>query len=310
MMWGLIGLFVMFSVWGIVKFAQGVFGIQGDNVITVPNLRFGLQGAQTTSGGLFSTGDGASTGITAAGIANQAQAEQLYNYCIQNGGLTGACQTAANNALANSNNLFSTGGNAATGISSAGGVANKAQADQLYNYCVRNGGADAACRNAANNALQSNFTNGTPSLPSRNSGTVTASANPTDYSSCMSIPGNTEQECTAIYGNSNYGNSNPGTVTASANPTDYSSCMSIPGNTEEECAAIYGNSNYGNSNPGTVTASANPTDYSSCMSISGNTEQECTAIYSSPNQTGGSSGVQTAADGTLLYNCGSDYCSG
>ncbi len=40
MMWGLIGLFVMFSVWGIIKFAQGVFGIQGENTIIVPTLDF------------------------------------------------------------------------------------------------------------------------------------------------------------------------------------------------------------------------------------------------------------------------------
>ena len=40
MMWGLIGLFVMFSVWGIIKFAQGVFGIQGENTIMVPDLQF------------------------------------------------------------------------------------------------------------------------------------------------------------------------------------------------------------------------------------------------------------------------------
>ncbi len=40
MMWGLIGLFVMFSVWGIIKFAQGVFGIQGENTIIVPDLQF------------------------------------------------------------------------------------------------------------------------------------------------------------------------------------------------------------------------------------------------------------------------------
>lgn len=40
MLWGLIALFVMFSVWGIITFVQGVFEIKGQNTITIPNVRF------------------------------------------------------------------------------------------------------------------------------------------------------------------------------------------------------------------------------------------------------------------------------
>ncbi len=47
MLWGLIALFVMFSVWGIIKFAQGVFKIQGDNTIIVPDLNFKSSTSQT-----------------------------------------------------------------------------------------------------------------------------------------------------------------------------------------------------------------------------------------------------------------------
>lgn len=39
MLWGLIALFVMFSVWGIIKFTQGVFNIQGQTTITIPNIQ-------------------------------------------------------------------------------------------------------------------------------------------------------------------------------------------------------------------------------------------------------------------------------
>jgi len=39
MLWGLIALFVMFSVWGIIKFTQGVFEIQGQTTITIPNIQ-------------------------------------------------------------------------------------------------------------------------------------------------------------------------------------------------------------------------------------------------------------------------------
>lgn len=39
MLWGLIALFVMFSVWGIIKFTQGVFNIQGQTSIIIPNIK-------------------------------------------------------------------------------------------------------------------------------------------------------------------------------------------------------------------------------------------------------------------------------
>ncbi len=38
MVWGLIALFVMFSVWGIVQYAQNIFGIQGQNTIVIPSI--------------------------------------------------------------------------------------------------------------------------------------------------------------------------------------------------------------------------------------------------------------------------------
>lgn len=54
MKWGLIAIFVMFSVWGIIKFAQDVFQIQGENTIIVPSLDFiqsGGNGLNDTTGG-------------------------------------------------------------------------------------------------------------------------------------------------------------------------------------------------------------------------------------------------------------------
>lgn len=38
MLWGLIALFVMFSVWGIIIFVQGVFNIKGNTSIVIPNI--------------------------------------------------------------------------------------------------------------------------------------------------------------------------------------------------------------------------------------------------------------------------------
>lgn len=54
MKWGLIAIFVMFSLWGIIKFAQDVFQIQGENTIIVPSLDFiqsGGNGLNDTTGG-------------------------------------------------------------------------------------------------------------------------------------------------------------------------------------------------------------------------------------------------------------------
>jgi hypothetical protein len=40
--WGLVALFVMFSVWGIIIYVQNIFGIQNSNNITIPTIQ--LQG--------------------------------------------------------------------------------------------------------------------------------------------------------------------------------------------------------------------------------------------------------------------------
>ncbi len=48
MLWGLIALFVMFSVWGIIQFAQGVFGIRGENSIVIPRVQL-LGGSSPTT---------------------------------------------------------------------------------------------------------------------------------------------------------------------------------------------------------------------------------------------------------------------
>jgi hypothetical protein len=40
MTWGLIALFVMFSVWGIITYAQNILGIKGQTTITIPDIKF------------------------------------------------------------------------------------------------------------------------------------------------------------------------------------------------------------------------------------------------------------------------------
>ena len=40
MVWGLVALFVMFSVWGIITYAQRIFGIEGRTNINIPQVEF------------------------------------------------------------------------------------------------------------------------------------------------------------------------------------------------------------------------------------------------------------------------------
>jgi hypothetical protein len=47
MLWGLIAIFVMFSVWGIVRYAQRILRIEGINDITIPNVKFNTGGGTT-----------------------------------------------------------------------------------------------------------------------------------------------------------------------------------------------------------------------------------------------------------------------
>ncbi len=62
MLWGLIALFVMFSVWGIINYAQRIFGIQGQNTIIIPQIELG-NGKKAVNPG----SQGLPTGITPSG---------------------------------------------------------------------------------------------------------------------------------------------------------------------------------------------------------------------------------------------------
>lgn len=50
MIWGMVALFVMFSVWGIVTYAQRIFGIEGKNTIVIPTINLGDGGDRGGSG--------------------------------------------------------------------------------------------------------------------------------------------------------------------------------------------------------------------------------------------------------------------
>jgi succinate dehydrogenase/fumarate reductase cytochrome b subunit len=79
MVWGLVALFVMFSVWGIIKYVQTIFRIQENNTIVIPQiiLQGGASGDRNAADPLQG---GVNCNTAAAGTA-----------CPLGGGRTGTC---------------------------------------------------------------------------------------------------------------------------------------------------------------------------------------------------------------------------
>jgi uncharacterized membrane protein YgcG len=71
MLWGLIAIFVMFSVWGIVRYAQRILRIEGINDIVIPNVKFNTGSTEpkptTTGATTGGNGSGPTTGGTTGG---------------------------------------------------------------------------------------------------------------------------------------------------------------------------------------------------------------------------------------------------
>lgn len=107
MIWGLVALFVMFSVWGIITFAQGVFGIQGKTNIIIPSIQ--LQGSSNTSNGSgntssLPTGGSGSSGGQSFRCEADGGIYYDYNYYIAK------CRSAGSGNNTNTSNTSQTGG--------------------------------------------------------------------------------------------------------------------------------------------------------------------------------------------------------
>lgn len=86
MVWGLVALFVMFSVYGIIKFFQGALLPSGSNTITIPDINFG--GTGSTGAGTGGTG---APGLPAVGGVVCAPPGSS---CIQSSGSAGICNAS------------------------------------------------------------------------------------------------------------------------------------------------------------------------------------------------------------------------
>lgn len=160
MLWGLIALFVMFSVWGIVTFAQGVFGIKGETTIVIPNIQ--LLGGSSPS----TRSTGQSSG-TVAPVTDSQSSNAVFNACIAAGGGVGECRIRAGQS-------------------------------SVASDCT--GGPNTACttRDATGATVSGYCNNVSQCVPGRNSGTTQGSpcvksVCPTDGSACRGVTGTYDQ---------------------------------------------------------------------------------------------------------------------
>lgn len=93
--WSLVALFVMFSVYGIIRFGQNIlFQGQDVNRITVPQLNFGGSSAPSNTGGTGTTGGGTTGG---SGLPSGAPQGTIGGSC----GRTGYCSEGTCDAVTN-----------------------------------------------------------------------------------------------------------------------------------------------------------------------------------------------------------------
>ncbi len=298
-LWGLIGIFVMFSVWGIIQFAQGVLGIQGYNTITVPDLRFRSGGAGSVNG---TSGLGGGTYTTTQNSASQAytnciksgktvaQCENQYQSSGGTGGAYTATQTGAQNAY---NTCIGNGGTAAscqTQYQAAGGQGSGTQnlAQQAYNECIGNGNSATECQGAY--------------VAYQGTGSGQQNLAQQAYNTCIGN-GNSASECQGAY--SAYGGTGSGA--ANLGQQAYDMCISNGGSNSQCTAArdaYAGSSAPDNSdvgggwNPGSGGSTSPHPGTTTCggKSITNPTEAEFQAFMNScdPSAGGSSSGGTTA----------------
>lgn len=93
MIWGLVALFVMFSVWGIILFAQNIFGIQDKNTIVIPRVQ--IDGGTTNAGA--NTNNGSPAGLSGSGsqtpAAGECSGKSNGTPCSPVGSIPRYCQT-------------------------------------------------------------------------------------------------------------------------------------------------------------------------------------------------------------------------
>ncbi len=294
--WGLIAIFVMFSLWGIIRFAQGVFGIQGEDTITVPSLNF-----RPASGG--ASGSTGGTGIVSP-ISGSVSNNATYNNCIASGGGAGECRTLSGQSTTNPtsgytssqieaqqqvNDIVTAINQASSQIAAAGGDPN--QIGTTPAECVARGGSASTCQTAF----------GTP---------VTGSTGNVGFDNCISAGGGVA-ECRNI--GDSYESSGTVGVTGD-NSTGYIACVQGGGDAYS-CMQMYQTSTGGTVEAWQTSGDGTQGDWGDTQYADYGTESWQTTgngfdyvdTQTVDLQIDSSGDVETASDGSLYYDC-TDYC--
>lgn len=136
MVWGIVALFVMFSVWGIIYYFQGIFGIQGQNNIVIPKVQIGTTLQNNTSNAAANAGLGTagSNGSIGGGTTNTGSGSGSSGYrctpgyeCTLSGGGIGLCDSSglvcvSNTASSNSGDAICVAYGDGTGCTTSTGL--------------------------------------------------------------------------------------------------------------------------------------------------------------------------------------------
>ena len=100
MMWGLASIFIMFSIWGIVLFAQQAIGLPATNTITIPSLNFTPGAGGNPNNTNVVGGNPNNTNVVGNPVVNNnAAAQRAAANCLANGGTAGSCQAVFDSVL-------------------------------------------------------------------------------------------------------------------------------------------------------------------------------------------------------------------
>lgn len=136
MLWSVIGLFVMFSIYGLIKFGQGILGIQNSTSIVIPSFQIG-GGGNNTSGTVDPLGpnDTNPTGVVTPVSSSAIQT------CINNGSSRATCECEARGgAWSFTDNSCYTGG-----VSNGSGNNTNPTGSSAIDTCIANGSPRATC---------------------------------------------------------------------------------------------------------------------------------------------------------------------
>jgi hypothetical protein len=127
LMWGLIGFFVMFSVWGLVNLLLGTLGFNDSAQPTIPTFTNNTSSSDTstsnsftgstvTSGGVSYPVTGANTTSSVGNSCPSGYTLTTSNTCVNNSGNSTNCQAGSGNACAQIGNACTTGYDCASGL--------------------------------------------------------------------------------------------------------------------------------------------------------------------------------------------------